>query len=217
MDQQDFDDLYEKLDVLLKSKDKSLFSIGDTANTLLTRMLLEDKFSQEEQVPLRTVLTALLDDLAGRKDGRVDHAGRFTHYFSSVDSARDRIATYIRVTRFFDDDRRMELPRFLTFSHFSAIYVGDKARWPHADEAETMKWLNWALTNRASPADIIAARMGRVEESYYERATRQLFAACGKFLLHYEGGEPELFKLVKGLVNYQLERAVANYQTKVVK
>ena len=207
MDQQDYEDLYEKLDVLLKSKDKSLFCIGDTSNMLLTRMLLEDKFSQEERVPLRTVLTALLDDLAGRKEGRVDRAGRFTHYFSSVDSARDRIATYIRVTRFFDDDRRMELPRFLTFSHYSAIYVGDKANWPHADEAETMKWLNWALDNKASPAEIIAARMGRVEESYYERARRHVFDACSRFILHYESGEPELYKLV---------RAIAEYKPKVV-
>lgn len=196
-----YNQFYERLDVSLKSKDSSLFDIGDTANELLNEMIVDETVSKEgEKTPLRTVLTALLDDLAGSSHNNEDISGMFTHYFGSIGGARDRIATYIRVCRFFDPDRRAELPTFLKFSHYSAIYTGDRENWPNADEEKTMGWLNWALEHRASPQEIYAEKMGRERQSLVERARARIVRACEKFIFYYEGGDKEFFDLVRQLV-----------------
>jgi hypothetical protein len=201
------DDDYVILDQLFMNRDKNSFSIGFEGNKILNRWMLTDRFSQEnDRVPLRTVLTALLDELAGYDLDGTPHPGRYTRFYASVESARDRIATYIRVTRFFDADRCAELPQFpqpVTFSVLSACLVGGE--WPYADDEKTMERLLWSLENRANPTQIYDHFLGREGETAETKILRRLVKICEKYLALSEkvrGDSSELAKQIRAILRY---------------
>ena len=192
-------DDFAVLDQLFANKDGNSFAIGDESNKILNCWLEIDHASQEEKVPLRTVLTHLLDELAGHDLDGIPKPGRYARYYSSVDSARDRIASYIRVTRFFDADRRAEIPQSMTFSVLSACLVGGE--WPYPDEGKTMERLSWALENQANVTQIYDKFLGRDGETAEVKLLRGLKRACERYLDAVEKTNPasELAKRVREL------------------
>jgi hypothetical protein len=193
--------VFEKLNQLFADKENNAFQIGHEVNRYLDELVAADQASGGEQVPLRTVLTHVLDELAGHRLGGIDVPGLYTKHFKGIDSARDRFGAYVRTSRFFTADRLAELPP-ITFSLASACIV--TGEWPLPDETKTLERLNYALESGCDAAGIYGHFMGRDEETAEAKALRRMVKAMERYLDAVEKTDPasEIAKQVRALLRF---------------
>lgn len=123
---------------LYSDSDRNALQIGWEINALVQDRMAEEAASGEKP-PLRTVLTAILDELVGDEQT----PGPVAAFHSSIQSARNTNSDRARVCRHFTADRCAELRGKWTFANLRSAYVpGD---WPEADAEATERNVAAAL------------------------------------------------------------------------